>query len=289
LVMSDTHDLEITSDGPAYSTAKSQSLKVDVLLHCGDLTLRGGLESYKKVLRLLGSFDAELKLVIAGNHDLSLDGECWKAHMNEKKDSVEHEEAVEIMTGPLAKEAGVTYLTEGLHRFTLQDGRSFSVYASPYQPECGNWAFGYARTEDRFSIPPAPGMRSIAQHAIPESVDIVMTHGPPRGILDLIPDRNEHAGCDAIRHAVQRVRPLMHCFGHIHEGHGVQVKAWDCSFQMDFRVVKVREAGTKKAWKTFELTPGSDTLMVNAAVMDESNSPMQAPWIVEPQLPRKKS
>lgn len=86
------------------------------------------------------------------------------------------------MTGSLAKTAGVTYLSEGTHRFTLNDGRTFSIYASPYQPECGDWAFGYQRSQDRFNSSPAPGNTSIAKHTIPCDVDIVMTHGPPQGI-----------------------------------------------------------------------------------------------------------
>jgi hypothetical protein len=33
----------------------------------------GGLSEHKRALKMLGSIDAELKLVIAGNHDLPLD------------------------------------------------------------------------------------------------------------------------------------------------------------------------------------------------------------------------
>lgn len=69
-------------------------------------------------------------------------------------------------------------------------------------------------------------MISIGENPMPDDVDIVMTHGPPRGVLDLIHSRNEHAGCDAILNAVMRTRPLMHCFGHIHEGYGVELKTW---------------------------------------------------------------
>jgi hypothetical protein len=36
---------------------------------------------YKKALKMLGSIDAELKLVIAGNHDISLDGKYWRTHL----------------------------------------------------------------------------------------------------------------------------------------------------------------------------------------------------------------
>ena len=75
LALSDTHNLEPyvfqDADSPLYNCNQP---RVDVLLHCADLTQVGDMSAYKKALRMLGSFDAELKLVIAGNHDISLDG-----------------------------------------------------------------------------------------------------------------------------------------------------------------------------------------------------------------------
>lgn len=102
MVLSDTHNLESVADLKA-TAAPIPMPKVDVLLHCGDLTQVGGLSAYKKALKLLGSFDAELKLVIAGNHDISLDGEYWQTHLEEDDEPQEHDQVVEIMTGPLAK------------------------------------------------------------------------------------------------------------------------------------------------------------------------------------------
>jgi 3',5'-cyclic AMP phosphodiesterase CpdA len=52
--------------------------KADVLLHSGDLTNVGTVEENRVALNLLASIPAELKLVIAGNHDLTLDKEYWK-------------------------------------------------------------------------------------------------------------------------------------------------------------------------------------------------------------------
>lgn len=61
MVISDTHNIELDNLGPC--PLSHPMPKVDVLLHCGDLTVVGGLSAYKKALQLLGSFDAELKLV----------------------------------------------------------------------------------------------------------------------------------------------------------------------------------------------------------------------------------
>jgi hypothetical protein len=105
----------------------------------------------------------------------------------------EYEEAMEVMMGPLANEAGVTYLTEGTHTFTLKSGATFTVYASPYTPEFSRWGFPY---KDRFNTSEqisknqlglkGKPVKSIAENPIPSfpNVHIVMTHGPPRFMMD---------------------------------------------------------------------------------------------------------
>ncbi|GMF30290.1 unnamed protein product [Phytophthora lilii] len=55
---------------------------------------------------------------------------------------------------------------------------------------------------------------------IPSDVDVLMTHGPPHGILDLT-FTALHVGSEALLHeAVFRIRPRFHVFGHIHEAYG---------------------------------------------------------------------
>jgi predicted phosphodiesterase len=72
MIISDTHNFEFGKaeryDGPFVQPTP----RCDVL-HCGDLTMTGGISDYKKSIRMLASIDAELKLVIAGNHDRDLD------------------------------------------------------------------------------------------------------------------------------------------------------------------------------------------------------------------------
>lgn len=71
LIISDTHNFQFDD---AVGPFRLPLPKVDVVLHCGDLTHCGGAASYKKALQMLSAIDAELELVIAGNHDLDLDG-----------------------------------------------------------------------------------------------------------------------------------------------------------------------------------------------------------------------
>jgi hypothetical protein len=266
LVLSDTHNFEHDAS-QSYPLCQKMP-KVDVVLHCGDLTQVGGTSAYKKALNMLGTFSAELKLVIAGNHDISLDGEYWRTHLEDDDEPEEHDEAVEIMTGPLAKAANVTYLTEGLHAFTLQSGVSFKIFVSPNQPECGDWAFGYKRNEDRWNIP--------------STADIVMTHGPPSGSLDY--GHDQHLGCEFLKKAIETARPLMHCFGHIHEGYGAEVREWEMEVALeahDVRQIRFAKAGTDDQGQQAMVVKGRSTLMVNAAIMTPSNKPENAPWLVE--------
>ena len=56
---------------------------------------------------------------------------------------------------------------------------------------------------------------------IPEDVNILITHGPPKGILDLTEDKLGDltlVGCNSLRRRVNELQNLvLHCFGHIHD------------------------------------------------------------------------
>ena len=55
---------------------------------------------------------------------------------------------------------------------------------------------------------------------IPEDVDVLVTHGPPWGVLDRAPGSNSHVGCRQLLAAVRRVKPVAHVFGHVHGCYG---------------------------------------------------------------------
>jgi hypothetical protein len=131
LVISDTHN---ASPYPAGSQVafREPLPKADVLLHCGDLTITGLLKEYEKTLAMLAKADCELKLVIAGNHDISLDEEYYARkgqymQMLKQPDPQVPVQAREMWTGAKAKAAGVTYLDEGVHSFTLKNGAKLRV------------------------------------------------------------------------------------------------------------------------------------------------------------------
>ena len=137
LILSDTHDFQFTDTGGTSRPLQLPTPLVDVLLHCGDLTQIGGVSSFKKAVKMFKSIDAELKLVIAGNHDLELDQQYWEAQRDEDgtpEDTEDHNSAITTMTGLLADKAGVIFLNEGTHSFTLKSGASFKS-TSPLIPQ----------------------------------------------------------------------------------------------------------------------------------------------------------
>ena len=58
---------------------------------------------------------------------------------------------------------------------------------------------------------------------IPDDTDILISHGPPYGILDKIV-RGRHVGCDKLLVRSKEIQPRMHVWGHIHEDRGVKIE-----------------------------------------------------------------
>ena len=57
---------------------------------------------------------------------------------------------------------------------------------------------------------------------IPDDTDILITHGPPFGLLDQSYNSGEHIGCRQTLGATHRVNPLIHAFGHVHGAYGTR-------------------------------------------------------------------
>ncbi|KAI9665731.1 MAG: hypothetical protein M1821_003665 [Bathelium mastoideum] len=317
MIISDTHTCNPAAhddpDASQYGFVEPLP-EVDVLLHCGDLTMVGLLPEYERVISMLGSIKAQLKLVIAGNHDCSLDKEYYRRagryQHGPDYDTEVPKRAMEMWKGDLAKRAGITYLEEGTYEFTLKSGATFTIYASPYQPEFCNWAFPYKKHEDRFN-PPQWSLKdahNIAQNPIEGYLDIVMTHGPAFNYLDR-QFRGMNVGCPHLTRALMRTRPLLHCCGHIHEAHGAEKISWE----QDAAETATREM-TIQQWKSARLSSrdaakvetgfasdkdarnpifidysssgrplkrNEETLLINAAIVDLEYRPVYAPYIVD--------
>lgn len=85
-------------------------------------------------------------------------------------------------------------------------------YGMPWVPNLKRWAF-YAPDDD---------LRS-RYNDVPETTDIVISHGPPRGYCDFtVPMYGSmHAGFKEANNMLERVKPKLFICGHIHEGYGV--------------------------------------------------------------------
>jgi len=156
----------------------------DVLVHAGDMTRKGGLAETEAFLHWFAGQPHPHKILVAGNHDFA-----FQDHRSEARKLVP---------------PGIAYLEDQECRVV-----GLRVWGSPWQPWFHDWAFNLPR-----------GQEIRAKWAlIPEGVDVLITHGPPFGILDHVP-RQGGVGCEDLLARVLEVRPRMHVFGHIHEGHG---------------------------------------------------------------------
>lgn len=121
----------------------------------------------------------------------------------------------------------------------------------------------------------------------------MLTHGPPHQILDRT-HRGDAVGCANLFRAAARVRPRLHCFGHIHEGWGAERVAWraDSTWKKQAeRIDGEKVMGERAAFLDLSeeggraLEFGRETVFVNAAVMDVNYVPGNAPWLVDLDLP----
>lgn len=160
----------------------------DLIIHAGDFCGHGSREQARDFALFFRALPHRHKVVIAGNHDRCLE--------------------LDPALGPLLF-AGCHYLFDS--GVTIEGLR---FWGSPWQPWFLDWAFNLQR---------GPALRE-KWALIPAGTDVLITHGPPLGVLDST-SRGESVGCEELLEATRRVRPKLHVFGHIHEGYGEHVEA----------------------------------------------------------------
>jgi predicted phosphohydrolase len=297
LILSDTHGkTRLPQPLP-------EDLSVDVVLHCGDLSECGELQDYQNTISLLSTITAPLKLVIAGNHDLTLDGEFWSKNSSASGADL-HQQARELWTGKEAKGAGIVLLQDGFHEFTLNSGVKLRVYASSATPNnfgVQEWAFGYPSAEDRYNpqgtVVSYGRCTTTPQTEIADGleIDIMMTHGPPKYKLDRTAGMGESIGCPHLFRAVRRSQPKVHAFGHVHAGYGAEMVNWSLNVEKELpqdddgeddgvrdksKINGQVDSGVRRLeTKTLHTTP--QTVFVNAALMGHDRELRNLPWLLE--------
>lgn len=195
----------------------------DVVVHCGDATATGSTEEVEAFISWFLHTPYRHRILVGGNHDWAL-------------------ETLADMP------AGISYL-----RGQSIEIEGVKFYGAPWRPR-PSWvtrehppgkysAFGVMGDE----------IASRWDH-IPPDTQVLITHCPPWGVLDLSPPSerhptSHHKGCSALLEAVMRVKPKLHLFGHNHHQTG----------QMEQEGI----------------------LFVNAALMDDDYQLTKSPLVIE--------
>ncbi len=170
---------------------------VDMVIHAGDFGgQRNPSMNKNEVLNFLEWYKSlthiKYKLLCAGNHDTSIEAGLVKR-------SDIHE--------------SITYLE---HESTIIEG--LKIWMSPYTPSFGvGWAYNVPRNR-------------LEQYwkDIPLDSDIIVTHGMPKGILDLAHYDMQFTGCKSLLNKVMEIQPQLYIGGHIHEEGGRMLQIANC-------------------------------------------------------------
>ena len=163
----------------------------DILIHAGDATTVGNVPQIAAFNRWFANLPHQYKIFIAGNHD-------WLFETNNSY-------ARQMLDDSIIYLQDSSIEVEGL-----------KIYGSPWQPRFFDWAFNLnrgAELAEKWKL-------------IPNDTDILITHGPPNGILDEVQRQYwvENTGCEELRKKVEEIvkfgKLKLHVFGHIHCGYG---------------------------------------------------------------------
>jgi len=186
----------------------------DVLIHSGDATMNGSLKQMAIFISWMAAQPHKHKIFVPGNHDF-----CAQSDMS-------------TIYGMCIEGRIQMLIDRG-----IEIGDNY-FFGSPWVPNLSGWAFyaTSAELERRFS-------------AIPEQTNVLVTHGPPSGTLDVIPgarllnhdphgqpqdewtdDKGLHVGSVAmLSRVVALPRLKLHVFGHIHESYGREGRSVNAS------------------------------------------------------------
>lgn len=161
---------------------------IDMVIFSGDCSNpRDPYKNEQEVRNFITWFDwlkIKHKVFVAGNHDSSI----------EKG----------LITKENFETCNIHYLE---NTSVIVDG--FKIFGSPYTPTYGDWSFMKAAFK----------LDRMWEGVIDDDTDIIITHGPCKGILDLAEDRNrnlELCGDKSLLNRIKEINPILHCFGHLH-------------------------------------------------------------------------
>ena len=160
----------------------------DIVVHCGDWSSADEVAQYEDFFAWYSALPHRYKILVAGNHESLMSG--FGKLMRRKIPS------------------NIAYLEDA--RTTIQ---GLKFWGSPRTVGFQWMAFTHRKIDRPERI----------WAAIPDDTDVLVTHGPPHGILD----RNhggQHIGDRDLLERVQQIRPRLHLFGHVHDSNGELVQ-----------------------------------------------------------------
>lgn len=187
--ISDTHGLH----------EKLEYIPVDIIVHAGDESNSKNVvfndKEFENFWGWWSDYPATYKILVPGNHSAYLASPMSKSfrHLIKANERLHHDY---ILIDRGVEVGGIKF------------------WGSPYTPEYNDWHFSLKRN------------RSYSRWSslIPEDVDILVTHGPRRGILDLTKDFDGsyvQCGDSGLGKVIDQVRPKIHVFGHLHDEKGI--------------------------------------------------------------------
>jgi len=194
----------------------------DTIVCAGDISFKGEFNIVEDFINWMKALPIKNKVMIFGNHELGMAS-------GPKRDT-----ALKLL-----QDSGIIYLEDS---GTEIDGIKF--WGSPVQPRFYDWEWNKNRGPD------------IDKHwkLIPLDTNVLITHGPPHGILDLVTNsigRDPHQGCEDLKRKVDKLNQLkLHVFGHLHH-----------------------EGGNKLVV--------DNKIFINAAICDDLYNPSRPPILVE--------
>ena len=165
-----------------------EKIEGNLLIHSGDIGGRGTIVDVEKAVKDLALFkeDFDEIILIPGNHDWAFE-RSWDVMVQ------------------VCKDADIILLNDSGFEFN-----GIKIWGSPITPWFRNWAFNRYRGQE------------IKKHwdMIPLDTQILITHGPPYEILDVV-NRGGSVGCQDLSDKIKELKDLkLHLFGHIHESAG---------------------------------------------------------------------
>jgi Icc-related predicted phosphoesterase len=191
----------------------------DVLIHAGDMLKYGSRKEIPDFRDWIEELPHSVKIVIAGNHD-------WAFYKTPS-------EARELFG------TEVHYLED-----TWMIVHGYKIYGSPWQPRFFDWAFNLERGEALARV----------WRRIPIDTDILVTHGPPAGILDKNAGDIRFGDEDLLERIRQLPGLRYHIFGHAHGSYG---------------------------HKSIPFLAALPTQFYNVSVCNESYDPVNQPVVIE--------